>query len=284
KIILKDKLEKELMDKFATLDTDIHNDAIPTCICEKSIADKVEKGCLRCGSVLGGGMMPSVCLLGGIGQVALSAWKPKALETAIAAALKANEANIATVAEAAGLKEGMRVVTYGLQTFKIDTLFSGIYDSFVNKGPYTGVTELAGQILEKYGPTCTGLNNMHAPSACEDFQLGLGIHKLIGGKIDTRGIPASDAIPNGLKGILEKAKTTADGAATIAREGATNAIKAQQTALIEGGFNSTTTSIYVSIIAIVVIVLIMIIIYLILRYRRKKKMKKKLQYIKLLEE
>ncbi|SOV74873.1 rifin PIR protein, putative [Plasmodium reichenowi] len=53
KIILKDKLEKELMDKFATLQTDIQNDAIPTCICKKSIADKVEKGCLRCGGILG---------------------------------------------------------------------------------------------------------------------------------------------------------------------------------------------------------------------------------------
>ncbi|EWC87688.1 hypothetical protein PFNF54_03536 [Plasmodium falciparum NF54] len=40
KIILKDKLEKELMDKFSTLDTDIQSDAIPTCICEKSLADK----------------------------------------------------------------------------------------------------------------------------------------------------------------------------------------------------------------------------------------------------
>nr|SPJ13298.1 rifin PIR protein,putative [Plasmodium sp. DRC-Itaito] len=64
KIILKDKLEKELMDKFATLDTDIHNDAIPTCICEKSIADKVEKGCLRCGGILGTAA-PEFGLIGG---------------------------------------------------------------------------------------------------------------------------------------------------------------------------------------------------------------------------
>ncbi|SPJ08676.1 rifin PIR protein,putative [Plasmodium sp. DRC-Itaito] len=54
KIILKDKLEKELMDKFATLDTDIQSDAIPTCICEKSLADKTEKFCLNCGKTMGG--------------------------------------------------------------------------------------------------------------------------------------------------------------------------------------------------------------------------------------
>ncbi|CZT99700.1 rifin [Plasmodium falciparum NF54] len=64
KIILKDKLEKELTEKFATLQTDIHSDAIPTCICEKSIADKVEKTCLNCGKNLGG-FVPGLGLIGG---------------------------------------------------------------------------------------------------------------------------------------------------------------------------------------------------------------------------
>ncbi|SPJ10066.1 rifin PIR protein,putative [Plasmodium sp. DRC-Itaito] len=70
KIILKDKLEKELMDKIATLQTDIQNDAIPTCICEKSLAVKVEKGCLRCGGVLGGGVAPGWGLVSGLGYEA----------------------------------------------------------------------------------------------------------------------------------------------------------------------------------------------------------------------
>ncbi|EUR81793.1 hypothetical protein PFBG_00173 [Plasmodium falciparum 7G8] len=64
KIILKDKLEKELNEKFAILQTDIHSDAIPTCICEKSLADKVEKNCLRCGGILGSAM-PQLGLIGG---------------------------------------------------------------------------------------------------------------------------------------------------------------------------------------------------------------------------
>ncbi|CDO62033.1 rifin, partial [Plasmodium reichenowi] len=70
KIILKDKLEKELMDKFATLHTDIQSDAIPTCVCEKSLADKVEKGCLRCTQNLGGIVAPSSGVLAGIGEAA----------------------------------------------------------------------------------------------------------------------------------------------------------------------------------------------------------------------
>ncbi|SOV84084.1 rifin PIR protein, putative [Plasmodium reichenowi] len=65
KIILKDKLEKELMDKFSTLHTDIQSDAIPTCVCEKSVADKTEKFCLNCGKTMGG-VAPGWGLVGGL--------------------------------------------------------------------------------------------------------------------------------------------------------------------------------------------------------------------------
>ncbi|ETW19343.1 hypothetical protein PFFVO_01918 [Plasmodium falciparum Vietnam Oak-Knoll (FVO)] len=64
KIILKDKLEKELTEKFATLQTDISINDIPTCVCEKSLPDKVEKSCLKCGKNLGG-FVPGLGLIGG---------------------------------------------------------------------------------------------------------------------------------------------------------------------------------------------------------------------------
>ncbi|SOV78340.1 rifin PIR protein, putative [Plasmodium reichenowi] len=65
KIILKDKLEKELTEKFVTLQTDIQSDAIPTCVCEKSMADKTEKFCLNCGKTMGG-VAPGWGLVGGL--------------------------------------------------------------------------------------------------------------------------------------------------------------------------------------------------------------------------
>ncbi|CZT99160.1 rifin [Plasmodium falciparum NF54] len=71
KIILKDKLEKELMEKFATLQTDIQNDAIPTCVCEKSLADKTEKFCLNCGKTMGA-VAPAWGLISCIGYVGWS--------------------------------------------------------------------------------------------------------------------------------------------------------------------------------------------------------------------
>ncbi|CDO61680.1 rifin [Plasmodium reichenowi] len=93
KIILKDKLEKELTEKFSTLQTDIQNNAIPTCICGKSMADKVEKGCLRCGYGLGTAA-PTVGL---IGSVAIGAWKEVATASAI------------DFATEAGIKAGIKV-------------------------------------------------------------------------------------------------------------------------------------------------------------------------------
>ncbi|SOV84076.1 rifin PIR protein, putative [Plasmodium reichenowi] len=64
KIILKDKLEKQMAQQLTTLDTHITTENIPTYICEKSMADKVEKGCLRCGSILGSAM-PELGAMGG---------------------------------------------------------------------------------------------------------------------------------------------------------------------------------------------------------------------------
>ncbi|SOV76083.1 rifin PIR protein, putative [Plasmodium reichenowi] len=70
KIILKDKLEKQMAEQLTTLETKIYTDDIPTCICEKSIADKVEKGCFRCAGVLGGGVAPGWGLISGLGYAA----------------------------------------------------------------------------------------------------------------------------------------------------------------------------------------------------------------------
>ncbi|ETW58817.1 hypothetical protein PFMC_05297 [Plasmodium falciparum CAMP/Malaysia] len=53
-IILKDKIAKGLKQQLTTLETNIDTNDIPTCVCDKSVADKVEKTCLKCGGVLGG--------------------------------------------------------------------------------------------------------------------------------------------------------------------------------------------------------------------------------------
>ncbi|KOB62636.1 hypothetical protein PFHG_04345 [Plasmodium falciparum HB3] len=139
KIILKDKLEKELMDKFATLQTDIQNDAIPTCICEKSIADKVEKGCLKCGGILGGGIAPGWSLVSGLGY---AVWTNYVTQTALQK----------------GIEEGVK---YGIQCL---TDFPGLsrlikvsqIQSFINHTNYAEKTTYF-SFVEKVNTTkCVG--------------------------------------------------------------------------------------------------------------------------------
>ncbi|KOB64131.1 hypothetical protein PFHG_05504 [Plasmodium falciparum HB3] len=153
KIILKDKLEKELTEKFSSLHTDIQSDAIPTCICEKSLADKVEKGCLRCGGVLGGGVMPGFGAIGGTALYALNQWKPAALLAATKYAMTQG----AAAGKIAGEAKGMEIVIHGLKYFGVDNLFPRIFNSFVDKNIYTEVTNIANAIITKKTQMC-GLN------------------------------------------------------------------------------------------------------------------------------
>ncbi|CDO62069.1 rifin, partial [Plasmodium reichenowi] len=149
KIILKDKLEKELMDKFATLHTNIQSDSIPTCICEKSLADKTEKFCLNCGKNIGAiapwwGLVCGAGYAGWTNYFATTVVK-MATDAGIAEGIKVGLVNVAKVVkELIGpLKgqipaiNGKKLITLGKLTdgvtfsdiFKaIDSNASGLYD------------------------------------------------------------------------------------------------------------------------------------------------------------
>ncbi|ETW33426.1 hypothetical protein PFTANZ_05856 [Plasmodium falciparum Tanzania (2000708)] len=250
KIILKDKLEKELMDKFATLQTDIQKDGIPTCICEKSIAEKTEKGCLRCGYGLGS-VAP---MIGLTGSVAVNVWKTAELAAAKAAAAKA--------AGDAATEAGMKAVVS-----KINVWSNGFtaYKGFVNLAP----------IVKK--------SNFNCPAALRKSAMALANKSC---DFEGRGINSSfcNTLYYGEETTFEPFAQA--GIAKYKTEFASQKalLEAAELDAVDATYTSFQTSIIAPIITIVVIVLIMVIIYLILRYRRKKKMKKKLQYIKLLEE
>ncbi|SOS79529.1 PIR protein, putative [Plasmodium sp. gorilla clade G1] len=255
KIILKDKLEKQMAEKLTTLETKITTDNIPTCVCEKSLADKVEKGCLKCGGVFGGGVAPSVGLLGGIGEAAISVLKPLALKSATEEA----------IAEATALatQDGMKAVMV-----KIETLLAYYGEDIycVNLRPI--VTPLT-------------FKNSHA--------LVESAGKLINDSYKIAGINRTTSFQN--TALTHPGEFYVGNFANVGATTYEKTLESQTPALTEakvGAVNTTYagyhTSIIASIVAIVVIVLIMVIIYLILRYRRKKKMMKKLKYIKLLKE
>ncbi|KOB85266.1 hypothetical protein PFDG_00702 [Plasmodium falciparum Dd2] len=247
KIILKDKLEKELMDKFATLQTDIHSDAIPTCICEKSMADKVEKGCLKCAQNLGG-VAPGWGLLSGFGYVTWSQYI-----SGIAAKAAAD----------AGLKAGVKVGLVNAVKIVTKTL--------------AGAGKVPTMDWEKliiFGNFSDGVT-LHA--------IFKNLNNMMNGYLDSGTYSEFSTV---VQTFAENPMAVTTGYATQAKAVSTAFSKAKAGVLTKAGnaTSSLSTGIIASIIAIVVIVLIMVIIYLILRYRRKKKMKKKLQYIKLLEE
>ncbi|SOV80438.1 rifin PIR protein, putative [Plasmodium reichenowi] len=255
KIILKDKLEKQMAEQFATLRTDIQSDDIPTCVCKKSVADKVEEGCLRCAQNLGGILAPSSGVLAGIAEGALILWKPLALDAAKATAL----AEATDLATKAGIDAVVSKLKQLFDLFRTDK-FTFDLSPIVTSSTYKDGTALLKSAKEVLGNSCT------IPGTRSDYSFCTTAIKLPSDyNVGNFGKIGSDA--------FEKTLESQTTALTDAKVGVVN--------ITYGGCQ---TAIIASIVAIVVIVLIMVIIYLILRYRRKKKMKKKLQYIKLLEE
>ncbi|KOB63592.1 hypothetical protein PFHG_05406 [Plasmodium falciparum HB3] len=265
------KLEKELKEKLARLETNITTEDLPICECEKSLADKMEKGCLRCGGVLGSGIAPTVGLFG---TVAIGAWK----NAAITAATKYAMAQGLAKGIAEGNALGINIVIGGIKkVFSIEELGGTSLQSFFTKTAYTDISKIVSVIDTEMSTSCV-LSSAGSPICGARYTLNIVAQP---GK---SFVEQKSAITGAVTQFVDNATMSATAKSAQVRSATYSKIINKQNALIEAGFNSSTTSIYASIIVILIIVLIMVIIYLILRYRRKKKMKKKLQYIKLLEE
>ncbi|EWC78631.1 surface antigen, partial [Plasmodium falciparum UGT5.1] len=248
KIILKDKMEKQMAEKLTTLETKINTDDIPTCICEKTMADKTEKFCLNCGKTMGG-VAPWWGLVCGTGY---AGWSHYVATT------------VAEAATNAGIKAGLKV---GLvKVTEIAKL------SLLNEGAKIPAIEVLQKITA--GEFTDGLS-LH------------GIFKCISSNMSSQLNDTYPLFSLTVDTMAQKTLSQFNSWHSISVAAVDTAFADAQTRVLTQAGNVTsnlTTAITASIIAIVVIVLILVIIYLILRYRRKKKMKKKLQYIKLLDE
>ncbi|SOV83871.1 rifin PIR protein, putative [Plasmodium reichenowi] len=255
KIILKDKLEKQIAQQLNTLETKIDTDDIPTCICEKSLAEKVEKECLKCAQNLGGIVAPSTGVLGEIAAFAIGAWKNVALDVATKEAV--TEATKA--ATQTGVQAVISQINVWSKSFIGDEGFVNL-TPIVNKFNFKCHTALQKSAMDLVSSkTCNFATRGSRPSFCNTIEYG-----------ETTMF----------KPFAEVGRSTFEAELALQKE----ALEARNIAAVEAATTSYYTPIIASIVAIVVIILVMVIIYLILRYRRKKKMKKKLQYIKLLEE
>ncbi|KNG73991.1 rifin [Plasmodium falciparum IGH-CR14] len=274
KIILKDKIEKELTEKFATLQTDITTEDIPTCVCEKSVADKVENICLKCGGLLGGGVAPSLGLLGEIGGLLINNWTNTPFFKAfVTFAEKKGLAAGAKAGDAAGVDKVIELVN---SKFGVSTLADKALESFFTVQNYSQEDLITESLYFEFKATCL-------TSASENDSL-LCFYGRKSGFVPGTSVSPRDVIGTTVKEIVKKSTNAATQAADTAATETTNGlIEAEISKITSAGANLYTAIVY-SVTAILIIVLVMVIIYLILRYRRKKKMKKKLQYIKLLKE
>ncbi|KNG76347.1 rifin [Plasmodium falciparum IGH-CR14] len=140
KIILKDKLDKELTEKFATLHTDIQSDAIPTCVCEKSLADKTEKFCLNCGKTMGG-VAPGWGLVSGLWYAGWSHY-------------------VATTVAKASTDAGISTAIKLLKTnFSIERLTSSQWRTYVTVQNYANENMLEVLIRHLGSTLCGGSSN-----------------------------------------------------------------------------------------------------------------------------
>ncbi|EWC89562.1 hypothetical protein PFNF54_01633 [Plasmodium falciparum NF54] len=282
KIILKDKIDKELTEKFATLQTDIQNDAIPTCVCEKSLADKVEKTCLKCGGVLGGGVTPAWGFLSGI---VYTGWKAAALAAAKKLAAEAGAAEGASQGAAAG---ATRLIELIQSTFQVQNIAGQSLESIFTAQTYTDVSNITKALFNEYAEICLPIFTDSVPVRGVRYNISSPICTFVEEGIlatsrDKGGSPIT-FIEKKVETMVSKAEGVATARAADVAAAKTAEFEATKVGAVEATYAGYHTTIIASIIAILIIVLIMVIIYLILRYRRKKKMKKKLQYIKLLEE
>ncbi|SCM18879.1 PIR protein, putative [Plasmodium sp.] len=266
KIILKDKIKKELTEKLEALETNIKTEDIPTCVCEKSIADKTENFCLKCGYGLGS-FSPNVGL---IGAIAVNVWKTGALIAAESAAKAKGMAMGKAAGEAAGI------------TKTIDGLYNHFFLTTLSHKPLQDVITAENFWNPAFISEAVQLEKTNMcfifphPSTHESFCSLENIGKTLDFFDTYIEANVETLVSNSSKAAVQAAKNTTEQVTTAAIESSKNTI--------EAACVSYHTAIIASIVAILIIVLVMVIIYLILRYRRTKKMKKKLQYIKLLKE
>ncbi|SOS81748.1 PIR protein, putative [Plasmodium sp.] len=211
---------------------------------QKSLAEKVEKGCLMCACGLGGGVAPVWGLVSGLWYATLSQYvSAKALE--------------------AGIKKGLEV---GLS--KVTEIVTPLLSVQSSKVP-------AIEVLAKM-TSGTFTNEVSLPGIFKSLD------RAMFGKFNSD--PYSNfaftvqSIVNRPETFINFAKQSTEV------ETAFNSAKTGVLTETGNATSSLSSAIMASFIAIVVIVLVMLIIYLILRYRRKKKMNKKQQYTKLLKE
>ncbi|SOV78730.1 rifin PIR protein, putative [Plasmodium reichenowi] len=210
---------------------------------DKSLAEKVEIGCLRCGCGLGG-VAASVGLFGGLG---IYGWKTAATATAMAEGA------------AKGAQEGVKVLINKLKdAFPIPNLFDPSFQKAITTKNYLDTTIIVEHVKVFYKSLS------QSELASKEYLLLLSYKNIPEAEATQRLVESAKIIVGEVKNIAseETVKATAIEMETL---------KTGELAEIAETSYSSYSAIGYSVLAILIIVLVLIIIYLVLRYRRKKK-------------
>ncbi|KOB88237.1 hypothetical protein PFDG_00263 [Plasmodium falciparum Dd2] len=240
---------------------------------ERSFAEKIERGCLKCGCGLGG----VAASIGIFGTVAVKELTKASTVAAIAAAQEAAAAKGAV----AGAEAGIKTVISGLQKLGVSTLGHKELGSYITSENYIDVSVIFRAINNQYEPSsCLITVPVDFKPICTWVMEKSAAAMNIPGNVSKQGVSTNALIQEAVETIVSDAKTVAQAAS---REAAEEVIKSS-TAVVEAKYAIFQNAIIASVVALLIIVLVMIIIYLVLRYRRKNKMDKKTQYTKLLNQ
>ncbi|SOV74860.1 rifin PIR protein, putative [Plasmodium reichenowi] len=267
---LQDKREKRKEERDKNIQEIILKDKM-----DKSLAEKIEKGCLWCGCGLGG-VAASVGIFGTVAVKELA-------KTAMTAAIATSEKAGAAAAKAAGEAAGKNVVIAELQKMGISSLDNQPLISYFATKDYTNASLILNTMNKQYNPTsCISFSSgtRSGPVDLEPFCTWVGQNSVASLKSSGKYVSERKFIQTTVETIVTDAKKAAGEATEKAIE---EAVK-RSTLAVEAKYASCQTAIIASVVALLIIVMVMIIIYLVLRYRRKKKMNIKAQYTKLLKE
>ncbi|CDO61674.1 rifin [Plasmodium reichenowi] len=256
---MKDKRQKHKEQRDKNIQEIIQKDKR-----EKSLAEKIEKGCLKCGCGLGG-VAASVGLFGGFGTYG---WKSAATAAATELSKKAGFAAAKAEGDAAGIQKLISGLegTFGLKQLNGLPLTDAVTaETYFNKALIVEGVKREYESCFQIGSTCE-----------KSSQFGLYISM---GREQGAG-----NVVKGAELFVEEAVNAANKVTTKVTESKIAEFEIAKLRDVAATSTYSYSAIGYSVLAILIIVLVMIIIYLVLRYRRKKKMKKKAQYTKLLNQ
>ncbi|SOS77878.1 PIR protein, putative [Plasmodium sp. gorilla clade G1] len=243
---------------------------------DKSLEEKVEKGCLKCGCGLGG----VAAGVGIFGSIAVNELKKAAMAIAIKDAI----AEGLVAGETARIQASIKAVILGIKSkFRIDTLGGEVLESILTAQKYDDVSLISESIYMQYKSTCLPQYVGHGADLSKPICHTVYTLDFVQGKVHVPG-SLQGSIKKALEKIVAEAKSNAVSETANVTTRQTAVFESRNIAAVDATYASYQTAIVASVVAILVIVLVMLIIYLILRYRRKKKMNKKLQYTKLLNQ